>query len=388
LKSKGLEVIYDAEHFFDGYVNNKPYAMETLLKAVRAGADNITLCDTNGGMLTDKVEQIVKDVKRKISVPLGIHAHNDSELAVANSMVAVKAGCVLVHGTINGYGERCGNANLCSIIPNLKMKMGVDCISEKNLRNLTEVSRYVSEIANIAPNDRQSFVGNSAFVHKGGVHISAVGRHPGTYEHINPDIVGNNRRILISELAGRSAVVSKAKEFKIDLSKKTAHTEELLRKVKELEHKGYEFEGAEGSFELLVKKVIGKHKKFFTLKGFRVIVWKDPQGHLKSEAIVKLNVKGRDESTVSEGDGPVNALDNALRKSLERFYPELKEVSLSDFKVRVVNAGGGTDSKVRVLIESRDKHNIWSTVGVSENIIEASWQALVDSIEYKLLKEE
>jgi len=388
LKSKGLEVIYDAEHFFDGYVDDHLYAMETLKQAANGGADNITLCDTNGGMMPHQVESIVKEVKKRIKVPLGIHTHNDSEMAVANSIIAVKAGCVLVQGTINGYGERCGNANLCSIIPNLKLKLGINCISDRRLERLTEVSRYVSEIANMIPQDNQPYVGNSAFAHKGGVHVSAIARHTKTYEHVAPESVGNLRRILVSELSGRSSILSKAREFKIDLREKNEEVKELLEKVKEMESRGYQFEGAEGTFELLMKKTIGKHRTFFELEGFRVIVEKDERGKLRSEATIKVRVRGKEEHTASEGDGPVNALDNALRKALERFYPELKSMSLTDFKVRVIDATQGTAAKVRVLIESRDAKDEWGTVGVSENIIEASWQALVDSIEYKLLKEE
>jgi len=386
LKLKGLEVIYDAEHFFDGYFDDRFYAMETLSQAAKAGADNITLCDTNGGMMPHQIENIVKEVKKEIKIPLGIHTHNDSEMAVANSVIAVKAGCVLVQGTINGYGERCGNANLCSIIPNLKLKLGINCISDRRLETLTEVSRYVSEIANMVPQDNQPYVGNSAFAHKGGVHVSAVAKHPRTYEHAPPERVGNRRRILVSELSGRSSMFTKAKEFKIDFRERTKEVEELLLKVKQMENQGYQFEGAEGSFELLMKKTIGKHKTFFDLEGFRVIVEKDERGKLRSEATIKVKVKGKEEHTASEGDGPVNALDNALRKALERFYPELKTMSLTDFKVRVIDAAQGTAAKVRVLIESRDEKDEWGTIGVSENIIEASWQALVDSIEYKLLK--
>ncbi len=387
LKSKGLEVIFDAEHFFDGFVNNRGYALKTLKMAQDAGVDNITLCDTNGGILPSQIKDILKEVRKSIKVPLGIHAHNDSGLAVANSIVAVQAGCALVQGTINGYGERCGNANLSSVMPNLKLKLGIDCISDRKLKSLTGVCRDVDGIANFNPDNRQPFVGNSAFAHKGGIHVSAMERDTKTYEHIEPGLVGNSRRFLVSELSGKSAVLSKAKEFNITF-RSDAEVKKLLKKVKKLEHLGYQFEGADGSLELLMKKTVGKHRTFFKLKGFRTIIWKDRSGFLKSEAIVKLSVKGKDEITVSEGYGPVEALDTALRKGLNRFYPELKDVSLRDFKVRVVNGTGGTKSRVRVVIESKDKKDTWGTVGVSENIIEASWQALVDSIEYKLLKEE
>ena len=388
LKMKEKEVIYDAEHFFDGYKDSPEYALKTLKEAECAGADNITLCDTNGGTMPDEIERIVKEVKKQIKCPLGIHTHNDSDMAVANSVIAVKNGCMLVQGTINGYGERCGNANLCSIIPALKIKMGIDCMSDEQMQRLTEISRYVSEVANIIPQDHQPYVGNSAFTHKGGVHVSAVERDTRTYEHIKPEQVGNKRRILISELSGKSSVLFKAKELNVDFSKDSKIVGNLLKIVKELEHQGYQFEGAEGSFDLLMRKTAHKYRKFFELEGFRVTVEKDKFGKLSSEATIKVKVGKSLEYTASEGDGPVNALDNALRKALEKFYPELKEMALTDFKVRVINAESGTGAKVRVLIESQDKYGAWSTIGVSENIIEASWQALVDSVEYKLLKEE
>ncbi len=386
LKEKRLEVIFDAEHFFDGYMANPEYAMKTLRVAEQGGCDNITLCDTNGGMLPEKLEHIVKEVRKEVKTPLGIHTHNDSDLAVANSIIAVACGCSLVQGTMNGYGERCGNANLCSIIPALKVKMGIDCISDKRLKTLTEVSRYISEVANKIPRDYQPYVGNSAFAHKGGIHVSAVRKDTRTYEHIDPEIVGNQRRVLISELSGKSSLLSKINEFRLDFSKDTDKFEEILKRVKELEHKGFHYEGAEGSFELLVQKALGRHRRFFELEGFRVIIEKDKKGRLRSEATIKLIVDGKEEHTAAEGDGPVNALDNALRKALEKFYPSLKGMSLTDFKVRVIDATSGTAAKVRVLIESRDRKDEWSTIGVSENIIEASWQALVDSVEYKLLK--
>ncbi|MGE4357551.1 MAG: citramalate synthase [Candidatus Omnitrophota bacterium] len=387
LKSKGLEVIYDAEHFFDGFKANPRYALSTIEKAALAGADNISLCDTNGGTLLEEISEIIREVKKRIKTPLGIHCHNDSDLAVANSLLAVRLGVVMVQGTINGYGERCGNANLCSIIPNLKLKMGIDCISDRQLSQLTEVSRYISEVANIVPRDEAPFVGLSAFTHKGGVHVSAVQRHPQTYEHISPEKVGNRRRILVSELSGKSALLSKAKEFKIDISRDANAVKKILSLIKDLEYKGYQFEGAEGSLEILLRKTKGEYRKFFELEGFRVIVEKDKKGTMHSEATIKVKVGNLVEHTAAEGDGPVNALDNALRKALERFYPHLRKMKLSDFKVRVINAEAGTAAKVRVLIESRDEKDEWSTIGVSENIIEASWQALVDSIEYKLLKE-
>src|SRR3989339_363361 len=387
LKSKNLEVIFDAEHFFNGFESNPDYALEAIKSAVAGGADIITLCDTNGGMLPNQVKNVVEYVKNLISVPLGIHAHNDSGCAVANSIIAVQSGCTHIQGTLNGWGERCGNASLSSIIPNLKLKLGIDCIASEKLKLLTETSRYISEIANVVPSHKQPYIGYSAFAHKGGIHASAVAKKSSTYEHINPSLVGNQRRILISELSGRANILLKSKELNIDFEKNTDKTKKILQIIKEYEKKGYSYEGAEGSFELLVKKHIGKHKTFFDLGGFRVAVEKDKNGNLKSEATIKVFVKNKEEVTAAEGDGPVNALYNALRKALDKFYPQLKNVRLSDFKVRIINPSDGTGAKVRVLIQSSDGKTEWNTVGVSENIIEASWQALVDSIEYKLLKE-
>ncbi|MBN1383840.1 MAG: citramalate synthase [Elusimicrobia bacterium] len=387
LKSKGLEVIYDAEHFFDGYNANPEYAIKTLQAAANGGADNLSLCDTNGGMLPNQLKEIIDSVKNNVSVPLGIHTHNDSDCATANSIVAIESGCTLVQGTFNGWGERCGNANLSSIIPNIKLKLGINCVPDEKLKWLTETSRYISEIANIIPNDKQPYTGHSAFAHKGGIHASAVAKKSSTYEHIDPSVVGNQRRILISELSGRANILLKSKELNIDFEKDTDKAKKILQLVKNHEKKGYLYEGAEGSFELLVKRNVGKHKTFFKLGGFRVAVEKNIRGHLKSEATIKVFVKNKTELTAAEGDGPVNALDNALRKALDKFYPKLRNVRLSDFKVRIIDPSDGTGAKVRVLIQSTDGKDEWNTVGVSENIIEASWQALVDSIEYKLLKE-
>ena len=386
MKTKVSEVFYDAEHFFDGYKNNSDYALKTLKAAEDAGADVIVLCDTNGGTMPDEVRNIMKEVKKMIKVPLGIHTHNDTDMAVANTIVAVKEGAVQVQGTINGYGERCGNANLCSIIPNLKFKLGIDCLPDKSLPALTEISHYVAEIANLIPQANQPYVGMSAFAHKGGVHIDAIQKHPLTYEHISPEKIGNRRRILVSELSGKSSILYKAEEFGLDLKKDEEKIKKILKTLKKLEHRGYQFEGAEGSFELLVKKIVGRYKKSFNLKGFRVVVEKR-DGKMVSEATIRLTVKGKEEHTAALGDGPVNALDNALRKALEEFYPVLREMHLTDYKVRILNPETGTKAVTRVLIESSDKKDSWGTVGVSENIIEASWQALVDSIEFKLLKE-
>jgi 2-isopropylmalate synthase len=318
---------------------------------------------------------------------LGIHCHNDAGLAIANSLAAVEAGADLVQGTINGYGERCGNADLIPIIANLKLKLGADCISDEKLKGLTKAAHFVSEISNMKARTEQPYVGNSAFAHKGGVHINAVMKNPRSYEHAQPALVGNKRRILVSELAGKTAVTIRAKDLELDLTKESPQTRKILELVQKLEHAGYHFEAAEASFELLMKKALKKYKKFFELEGFRVVIEKHSSKKLTSEAIIKLKVKGVREHTAAEGDGPVNALDNALRKALKDFYPNLSQMHLSDFKVRVLDEKAGTAAKVRVLIQSQDKDQSWNTIGVSENIIEASWQALVDSVEYKLLKD-
>ncbi|MFA4992228.1 MAG: citramalate synthase [Candidatus Omnitrophota bacterium] len=387
LKAKGLTVFYDAEHFFDGYVHNKGYALETLCSAVEAGCDAVILCDTNGGMITSELATIVRAIISEVNVPVGIHTHNDGAMAVANSVAAVEAGCGIVQGTMNGYGERCGNADLCAIIPNLQLKMGYNCLSRARLKDLTEASRYVDEISNMKPQDNQPFVGRSAFAHKGGVHINAVMKNPVTYEHVKPEEVGNHRRILVSELSGKTSIILKAKDMELDLTKDDPKTKRILRLIQNLENEGYCFETADGSFELLMKKELSKYKPFFELEGFKVNIEKREDNTLVSEATIKLRVNKKEEHTAAEGDGPVNALDNALRKALKKFYPALSKMRLSDFKVRVLDEKVGTAAKVRVLIQSEDGKNSWGTVGVSENVIEASWQALVDSVEYKLLKD-
>jgi 2-isopropylmalate synthase len=388
LKKKTDKVFFDAEHFFDGYKCNPDYALSCLVSAEDAGADCIVLCDTNGGTLPNDIEEITSAVIKKIKTPVGIHAHNDSECAVANSLVAVRLGATQVHGTINGLGERCGNANLCSLIPDLQLKLGYKCISDSQMKKLREVSRFINEIANLRHFRRQPFVGDSAFAHKAGVHVNAVTKNSETYEHIKPEFVGNSHRILISDLAGKSNILRKAKEFNIKIDPESPQLHNILNDLKKLEHQGFQFEAAEASFELLLKKALGLHKKFFDLMGFRLIVEKRKEGEAPlSEATIMVKVGGQIEHTAATGNGPVNALDNALRKVLEKFYPQLKELKLHDYKVRVLTAGKGTSAQVRVLIESGDSKNKWGTVGVSENIIEASWQALVDSIEYKLLKE-
>lgn len=385
LKDKGKEVIYDAEHFFDGYKSIQEYALATLKAAREAGADVLVLCDTNGGTMPYEVQEIIEEVKKDVSIPLGIHAHNDSGMGVANSIMAVKAGCTHVQGTINGYGERCGNADLCSIIPNLKLKLGIDCISGPQLKRLTETSRFIREVANMSPNHHLPYVGHSAFSHKGGVHVDAMRKNPRTYEHIEPSYVGNHRHIMVSELAGKKAILHKAEEYNIKVDEE--RLPEILEQLKALENEGYQFEDADASFELLIKKHLGTHKRFFDLKGYRVLV-RVSKEELISEATVKIQVKGREEFVVAEGYGPVNALDNALRKALVKTYPILERVHLTDYKVRVLNPESGTAAKVRVLIESSKEDESWGTVGVSENIIDASWHALVDSIEYVLLRSE
>mgnify|MGYP003551458770 FL=1 len=385
LRSKDRRVFYDAEHFFDGYKTDPDYAMKTIQAAADAGAERIVLCDTNGGTMLWDIGEICRIVKQECPVPLGIHAHNDSEMAVANSLVAVESGILQVQGTINGIGERCGNANLCSIIPNLQLKMQRPALGNK-LTHLKDVSGFVTEIANLMPNKRQPYVGDAAFAHKGGVHIHAVLKNAATYEHIDPAAVGNRRRILVSDYAGRSGLLEKVEAYGISLNKNHAKLQELVETLKERESQGYQFEGAEGSFELLMRKAMGSHRPSFQLLGFRVIVEKKQEhGLLLSEATVMVKVGEVVEHTAAVGAGPVNALDHALRKALEKFYPQLREVKLLDYKVRVLSADKGTESKVRVLIESGDHKDKWGTVGVSENIMEASWQALADSIEYKLL---
>ena len=387
LKKNVEEVIYDAEHFFDGYKANPEYALKTLLAAQDAGVDCIALCDTNGGTLPHEVGAIIDAIKKSVTIPLGIHAHNDSECAVANSLIAVEHGIVHVQGTINGFGERCGNANLCSIIPALKLKQKRDCISDDQLKNLRKNARYVYELANLVPNKHQPYVGNSAFAHKGGVHVSAIQRHPETYEHLRPELVGNVTRILVSDLSGRSNILAKAEEFNINLDSKDPLTLDILEKIKDMENKGFQFEGAEASFELLMRRALGTFRHSFTVIGFQVIDTKRHEDESPlSEATVKIKVGGKIAHTAAEGSGPVNALDHALRKALEEFYPEIADVRLFDYKVRVLPTGKGTASLIRVLIESGDSDSRWGTVGVSDNVIEASYQALVDAFQFKLMK--
>lgn len=378
------EVIYDAEHFFDGYKADPEYALKTIQLAEAAGADNITLCDTNGGTLPHEITKIINEIRSHIQVPLGIHAHNDCELGVANAIAAVQAGCTLAQGTINGYGERCGNTNLCSLIPNLQLKQDYSCIPDDQLGHLTTVSRFVSEVANLKPNIRQPYVGRSAFAHKGGIHVSAVMKDAETYEHIRPERVGNRRRVLVSDLSGKSNVKYKANELGIQLDKHKEKIPGIVNELKKLESQGFQFEAAEASFELLVQRMTGSWKEFFTLEGFRIIAEKNISGASRTEATLRLKVNNQMEHCAAEGNGPVHALDRALRKALRKFYPEVMNMQLTDYKVRVLNEKDGTGAGVRVLIDSAEHGSTWGTVGVSSNIIDASWQALTESFSYFL----
>ncbi len=390
LKARTDIVIFDAEHFFDGYRSNPQYALECVRAAAAGGADLICLCDTNGGRLPGEIAAGVAAARDAVRVPLGIHCHNDADLAVANTLAAVEQGAVQVQGTINGIGERCGNVNLCSVIANLQLKCGYHVVHPTNLAKLEELSRFVYELANIEPNKRQPYVGVSAFAHKGGVHVAAVRKNPRTYEHIDPKLVGNRQRVLVSDLSGRANVVYKANEFGVPLDSKDPAVRRILEEVKELENEGYQFEGAEGSFELLMHRVLNGRVRHFTLVGFRVIDEKrsEDDAPLSEATIMIKGPDGTFEHTAAQGNGPVNALDRALRKALRKFYPQIDEVKLLDYKVRVLGGHQGTASVVRVLIESGDQHERWGTVGVSHNVIEASWKALVDSIDYKLYKDE
>ncbi|MGI6081662.1 MAG: citramalate synthase [Limnochordia bacterium] len=384
LVAQGLTVIYDAEHFFDGYKADSVYALETLHAAKRGGARTVCLCDTNGGCLPHEVYEITQHVRSVVDLPVGIHAHNDGGLGVANTLMAVKAGATHVQGTLNGYGERAGNADMCQIIPNLVLKMGYDC--DVQVSSLTDLSRYVDDLANIRPDGRRPFVGRSVFTHKGGIHVSAMLRKPETYEHIDPSLVGNQRRVLVSELSGAGNMIYKAQEYQVHLEKGSTALSRVLQAVKELEHEGYTFEGAEGSFELLLKKSVGLYKPFFELAGLRVIIDKHSLSQEPvTEASIKVRIGDRLVHTVAEGEGPVHALDLALRRALGCVYPMIDDIHLTDYKVRVLNEDAGTSAVVRVLIESAAHGHSWNTVGVSANLIEASWRALVDSIEYGLM---
>ena len=387
VKAHGLEIGFDAEHFFDAMKHNQSYALECLGAAAEAGADWVCLCDTNGGAMPEEVRYAVKAARKAAKVPLGIHVHDDCGLAVANSLVAVQAGARQVQGTINGYGERCGMTNLCAVIPNLQLKLGLRCLAEGQLSMLYETAHYVASIANMPPPERDPYVGRSAFAHKGGMHMDAMLKNQKTYEHLRPEVVGNERRHLISDQAGRSAVIHKAQALDLGFDKHSPQAKEILARLKEMEHAGYQFEGAEASFELMVRKSVGRYQPGFDLEGFRVIVEKDRTGKINTEATLRVRVNGEYRYEAAEGDGPVHALDTALRKALESFYPQLKGIRLTDFKVRVVDAPEqATAAAVRVMVESRAGAKTWTTVGVHTNIIEASWQALVDGVEYGLLQ--
>lgn len=388
LISKGKEVIYDAEHFFDGFKRNRTYARMTIKTAVEAGAAMIVLCDTNGGTLPDELKEIMQDVSDLVPAgKMGIHAHNDGGLAVANSLAACTAGAKMVQGTINGYGERCGNADLIPIIGNLQLKMGKNCLETESIRQLTNLSLFVSDIANIPPLNSRPFVGKSAFAHKGGVHVNAVLKKTEAYEHIEPELVGNQRRVLVSDLAGKSNIEYKAQEMGLSLGNDEKQSSKIVQEIKRMEDNGFTFDAADGSLSLLIKKATGEFIEPFNLESFRVMIEKTKNGDAKSQATIKISAGGEEEITAAEGNGPINALDNALRKALTTFYPQIKEVHLIDFKVGIVDGSDGTAAKVRVWIESRDQDEVWSTIGVSGNMIEASWQALVDSINYKLSKD-
>jgi 2-isopropylmalate synthase len=386
LKSKGKEVIYDAEHFFDGFLANPEYALQTLLAAEEGGADLITLCDTNGGTLTARLQDSIRKVQAVIRLPLGIHCHNDSELAVANTLAAVDCGVIHVQGTMNGYGERCGNANLCSIIPNLEIKMGHTVLGSEKLQLLSSTSRFVSQIANLPHRKDLPFVGASAFAHKGGVHVSAVIKDAATYEHVVPDMVGNSRRVLVSELSGKSNLLYKSHEMDMGITENEEKLKVALNRIKKLENQGYEFEAAEASVRVLMETALSGEREFFAIDNFRVLTDMHKTGEVTSEAIVKIRVGGRSIHTVAEGDGPVHALDNALHAALSQYYEALNCVRLVDYKVRVLEGTQGTASKVRVHIQQTDGEENWTTVGVSENILEASYLALADGVRYKLLK--
>ena len=385
LRQNGRRVIYDAEHFFDGYKSDAEYALETLRAAARGGAETLALCDTNGGSLPWEIEEMVKVVREALpDAQLGIHAHNDGECGVANSVAAVRAGAQHVQGTINGYGERCGNANLCAIIPDLELKLGLQCLPEGKLSELYDLAHFVAEIANLSPNDHAAYVGRSAFAHKGGVHVSAIRRHPESYEHVQPSLVGNESRVVVSELSGRSNVLSKAEELGLEVS--SDHGSRVLERIKELEAKGFAYEAAEASVALLMARHQTDYEPPFEVLDFQAGVGRRRGGGMFAEATVKVQIGDEVVHTAGEGNGPVSALDSALRKALRPFFPEVADMHLSDYKVRILDGRSGTGATTRVLIDSQSSHGTWSTVGASSNIIEASLQALIDSIEYGLTR--
>ena len=391
LKAQAREVIYDAEHFFDAYKDDADYALLTIMAAAESGADFIVLCDTNGGTLPFDIQAIVTQVRetfahKELAVKLGIHAHNDCGLGVANSIEAVRAGVTMVQGTVNGYGERCGNADIITIMPLLNLKMGMTSIADEQLAQLKSLSRFVSETANLVPQNSRPFVGRSAFAHKGGLHVNAIMKVPRAYEHIDPALVGNKRRVLVSDLGGRSNIVYKARELGVELGANGYDSRKIASEIKSLEDQGFQFDVADGSMKILLQKFTEQFKPLFELQSFRVTIEKDQDQPCTAHATIKIAVDGKQEITAAEGLGPVSALDNALRKALGQFYPDLESMRLVDFKVRVIDGSEGTAARVRVFIESRDHEDIWSTIGVSEDIIDASWQALADSFQFKLSK--
>ncbi len=386
LKDRGFTVFIDGEHFYDGYKENSEYALKCLEIASKAGVDMLVLCDTNGGTLPDEAFRITSEVAASVNTPIGVHFHNDAGVAVANSICSVRAGATSVQGTVNGYGERCGNCDLISLIPSLVLKMGYTCSSSDVLPHISEVSRFVSEICNLPHDESRPYVGGNAFAHKGGIHVSALQKDTRTYEHIDPELVGNRRKVMISELSGKSNIEFKAKELGIDIDGDISLSGNVLKKIKELEEKGFQFEAAEGSFELIIREATGEYKPFFHFIGFRLITEMNGNSRLECEATIKLEVNGKIEHTAAVGNGPVDAIDNALRKALTKFYPEIAAMHLSDYKVRVLNEDSGAAASVRVLIDQTDGSDHWGTVGVSTNVIEASWMALVDGIEYMLFK--
>jgi len=388
LLEQGKRVFYDAEHFFDGYAAHPDYALACLRAAAESGAEALCLCDTNGAALPLQVQRVVGEVVAELgkTCRVGIHAHNDAGCAVANTLVAVEAGADMVQGTVNGYGERCGNADLCAIIPGLKLKMGLDCVSDKDLAKLTEAARFVAELCNVSPDAHQPYVGRNAFSHKGGMHISAVEKDPTTFEHVVPSLVGNEPHVLVSELSGRATIAQRAKDLGYSLPEDENLVERVLERVKERENEGYHYEAADASFELLLRAELGVEVELFRLENFRIIVEKREDGEMTCEATVKVHVDGERFLETAEGNGPVNALDKALRMAIRRKFPEVKDIHLINYRVRIMDEDKGTAAKTRVLLDSSDGQDNWGSVGVSENVVEASWQALVDSISYGLLR--
>ncbi len=387
LKDEGKRVFFDAEHFFDGYKNDSEYSLSALKSAHDAGAECLVLCDTNGACFPDEIYEITKKVDEMFKGKVGIHVHNDTGMAVANSIMSVKAGATQVQGTFLGYGERCGNANLSTIIPNLQLKCNIQCIPEENMKNLTSVARTVAEISNISLKKSEPFVGISAFAHKAGMHADGVLKLSRSFEHTAPEVVGNERRFLMSEISGRTAVFEKIKKVDATIEKHSSETTKIIETLKKMEQEGYQYEGADASFEMLIRRITGAHKDFFELINYKIITGVPCEKNYTATATVKIQVENKSSLTCAEGNGPINAIDIALRSALENFYPTLKDVRLIDYKVRVMDSKQATGASVRVLITSTDGEKIWTTVGVSKDVVEASRMALTESIEYKLLKD-